>query len=109
MPGTLLPVADAKATRDALCCCLISEEQAPKTEGLPSVWGELRVLMSAGTPRGAGTNDSRVASLEAMARDAAASREAMQSEMVLMRKQLNRALEAKAAVDKVLFRPTEIL
>ena len=48
-----------------------------------------------------------MASLEAVARDAAASRDAMQSEMVLMRKQLNRALEAKAAVDKVLFRPLD--
>ena len=42
----------------------------------------------------------RLASLEAVARDAQASREAMLSEMVLMRKQLNHALEAKAAVDK---------
>ena len=46
--------------------------------------------------------DKRASSLEARVRDVTASKEAIQSEMQLMRKQLTGALNAKTALDKVI-------
>lgn len=45
--------------------------------------------------------DKRAASLEARVRDVTASKEAVQTELQLMRKQLTGALDAKTALDKV--------
>lgn len=45
--------------------------------------------------------DKRTASLEARVRDVTASKEAVQSELQLMRKQLIGALDSKTAIDKV--------
>ena len=55
----------------------------------------------AGLSRAMSMEDKRTASLEARVRDVTASKEAMQSEIQLMRKQLTGALDAKTAVDQV--------
>lgn len=49
--------------------------------------------------------EKRTASLEARVRDVTASKEAVQSEMQLMRKQLTSALDAKTSLDKASLSP----
>ena len=98
IPGTVEGFPTVIKCRFVMFMKILSWESPRLCCTLQTTSDELCLLFGTGQPKDSLT---RMASLEGVARDAQAARDAMQSEVGLMRKQLNSALQAKAAVDKV--------